>query len=175
VGGWNKNRISEACVIAFWRDEDSYQSFMENSHDYIFEKSRQRNTYDDISVSIYKNILDIQGTFPNIIDCLGKGKLLCVVECIVHPGKERHFEEMLKHVWKKEMSNCTGMLAGAFTKNKKEETRYLIASLWENHNVHEQYAENIVPSLRNQSQIRGDIIQIRGVAVDLEDSWLVVR
>lgn len=53
AGGWNTQRPTEACIVAFWASLDAYRNFMQNHHDPIYAQTRQQHTYRDISVRLY--------------------------------------------------------------------------------------------------------------------------
>ncbi|WP_430487930.1 YdbC family protein [Priestia flexa] len=52
LGGWNVEDETDTCIIALWKDEDSYQEFMKYTHDSIFYSSNQDQTYTALDVSI---------------------------------------------------------------------------------------------------------------------------
>jgi hypothetical protein len=53
LGGWDLEDNSCACILAFWKDQESYTYFMDNIHDEIFESNKQVKTYDSISISLF--------------------------------------------------------------------------------------------------------------------------
>ncbi|MFI8492440.1 YdbC family protein [Peribacillus butanolivorans] len=123
IGGWDKNNPFEAGIISFWRDDRSYQAFMEQQHDGIFEKSNQRNTYSNISVQIFEKMFNTSKT--DMTDFLSKGSLHRVADCFVETNKQLEFEHMQKEVWNKGMMASPGMFAGVFA--EKKNGRYLVA------------------------------------------------
>lgn len=60
IGGWSA--AGEACILACWENQKSYDIFMETIHDRIYLQTNQGKTYDDISVALYDAI-----TLPNNI------------------------------------------------------------------------------------------------------------
>ncbi|MFC0523391.1 YdbC family protein [Pontibacillus salicampi] len=59
IGGWSSQDKSQAGILTFWKDRDSYQFFMEHVHDKIFNQSGQGDTYDNITIEILENNWDI--------------------------------------------------------------------------------------------------------------------
>ena len=53
LGGWNEADSNEACTLSLWENEQAYAHFMKEVHDVIYEKSRQKGTYGQISVSVF--------------------------------------------------------------------------------------------------------------------------
>jgi heme-degrading monooxygenase HmoA len=79
IGGWNAAKPQEACILAFWENLDSYQSFMSNKHDEIFERSRQKGTYHKISADIVEVKQPIECNHMSMTEVLQKSKMLYVV------------------------------------------------------------------------------------------------
>ncbi|KON70938.1 hypothetical protein AKG34_20615 [Peribacillus butanolivorans] len=169
IGGWDKNNPFEAGIISFWRDDRSYQAFMEQQHDEIFEKSNQRNTYSNISVHIYEKMFNISTT--DMTDFLSKGSLLRVADCFVETNKQLEFKHMQKEVWNKGMKASPGMLAGVFA--EKKNGRYLVASLWENDRSHQWYVDNKLPALIQSSGVKDPAIRITGSLIKVNPKWIV--
>jgi heme-degrading monooxygenase HmoA len=67
LGGWNVKDPSEACILAFWENEERYKAFMEKHHDPIYETTNQRGTYDGIQVTACHSIADISGMHDHIL------------------------------------------------------------------------------------------------------------
>ncbi|MDI3092484.1 YdbC family protein [Priestia megaterium] len=51
LGGWNVEDKTDACILALWEDGTTYQEFMKHTHDSIFYKSKQDQTYTNLDVS----------------------------------------------------------------------------------------------------------------------------
>ncbi|MFD2444730.1 DUF4937 domain-containing protein [Bacillus sp. CGMCC 1.16607] len=173
AGGWNQNKETEACIVAFWKDYNSYKVFMNDYHDDIYERSKQRGTFDRITTSVYQSMFMINDNNPTKI--LSQAQILRVAECIVHREKQEHFTSMQEQVWNPEMSTSTGFLSGVFCKAEKADTEYFVSSFWESKEFHEQYIVNKLALLREKSQVSEDLIDIHGTIVDLNEAWLVVN
>lgn len=68
IGGWNKNKQTEAVILSFWKDKLSLDSFMNKTHDDIFYPSKQLHTYDDIIISYFESNNIDNNIFINKID-----------------------------------------------------------------------------------------------------------
>ncbi|MGG4266253.1 YdbC family protein [Peribacillus simplex] len=161
IGGWNKNEPLEAGILSVWKDHHSYQRFMQYQHDEIFVKSDQSSTYTNISVDIFEKIFNT----TDFTGFLGKGKLLQVTDCYVETNKQAHFEQMQKEVWKKGMMYSPGMMSGAF--GKKQNGRYLVASLWDNEHSYQQYMDK-------ESGVKDAPQRITGSLIELHPKWEVI-
>lgn len=54
MGGWNVHEPTEACIVSFWQDTDTYQHFMQNHHDAIFHKTGQAHSYRKITIEHFQ-------------------------------------------------------------------------------------------------------------------------
>lgn len=115
-----------------------------------------------IFLSIYSNIgsTDITAFF-------GKGKLLRVADCSVEKDKHARFEQVLKEVGSK------GMLSGAFG-SKRQNGRYLVASIWDSEYSHQRYADKELPALINESGVNVSTHRITGSLIELHPKWVVI-
>ncbi|MDO7485018.1 YdbC family protein [Peribacillus frigoritolerans] len=160
TGGWNRNEPHEAGILSVWKDIHCYQRFMKHQHDEIFGKSDQGSTYTNISVDIFESISNIGTT--DITAFFGKGKLLQVADCSVEKDKRTRFEQVLIEVGSK------GMLSGAF--GKRQNGRYLVASLWDNEDSHQRYADKELPALINESGVKDISVSL----IELHPKWAVI-
>lgn len=170
IGGWDLNIPSKAGIISFWRDQLSYQFFMEHKHDEIFKENEQKNTYERISVEIFNKKLNISDY--EITQFLRKAEILRIANCIVKEDKKDHFETMQKDVWNEGMSKYQEMLAGVFCENNQN--KYLVVSLWGSKDSHQKYVKNTLPSLVEKSKVKDDLVQIQGTVLKLDRNWSVI-
>jgi heme-degrading monooxygenase HmoA len=167
AGGWNIRNPQEACIIAFWRDLDAYESFMNDHHDEIFERSNQQHTYEKISVMLYEQILNIPGTHPDIVRSLGIGKFFRITECIIHEGQQDFFEKMQKEIWNKEIAESEGLLPGVVGKSLTHNSHYFVASVWKKEELYQQYVQF--------EQSQEIMTEMTGTIVELEELWTVMN
>ncbi|WP_350301204.1 YdbC family protein [Peribacillus frigoritolerans] len=165
IGGWNRYEPFEAGVLSVWKDLHAYQSFMQHPHDEIFAKSDQGSTYTNISVDIFESIFNIGTTDITAFFC--KGKLLRVADCFVEEDKHARFEQVLKEAGSK------GMLSGAFC-SKRQNGRYLVASIWDSKHLHQRYADKELPALINESGVNVSTHRITGSLIELHPKWVVI-
>ncbi len=164
IGGWNRNEPCEAGILSVWKDLLCYRHFMQHQHDEIFAKSDQGSTYTNISVDIFESISNIGTT--DITDFLNKGILLRVADCSVEKDKHARFEQVLKGVGNR------GMLSGAF--GKRQNGRYLAASLWDNEDSHQRYGDKELPALINESGVKDSTQRISVSLIELHPKWAVI-
>jgi heme-degrading monooxygenase HmoA len=172
IGGWDKHKLNEAGIIAFWKDNGSYQKFMEHRHDEIFENSRQKNTYKNISINFFEKMFNISST--NITEFLTNGSILRTAECWVYTNKQPQFEQMQKEVWNKSMADSPGMLAGVFCNGQKENEMYLVASLWDNNHSHQWYVNHRLPTLIRSTGVKDLSKSITGNIIEINAKWCVI-
>ncbi|WP_458354121.1 YdbC family protein [Peribacillus frigoritolerans] len=168
IGGWNRNEPNQAGILSVWKDLHCYESFMQHQHAEIFGKSDQGSTYKNISVDIFESISNIGTT--DITDFVDKVKLIRVAEYSVGNVKRARFEQVLKDAGNRGM--IPGMLSGAF--GKRQNGRYLAASLWENEDSHQRYADNEWPALINESGVKDSIQRISVSLIELHPMWAVI-
>ncbi|MEC0297698.1 YdbC family protein [Peribacillus frigoritolerans] len=167
-GGWNRKEPCEAGILSVWKDLHCHQRFMQHQHDEIFAKSDQGSTYTNISVDIFESISNIGTT--DITDFVEKGKLLRVAECSVENVKRARFEQVLRDAGNRGM--IPGMLSGAF--GKRQNGRYLAASLWDNEDSHQRYADKELPALINESGVKDSTQRISVSLIELQPKWAVI-
>lgn len=172
IGGWDKHNQCVAGIISFWKDNHSYKNFMENIHDEIFENSNQRNTYSKISTNIYEKLSNISSA--DMTNFLSKGEILRVADCLIVPGTETYFEKMQQEVWNKGMSESNGMLSGVFCKDKNDNERYLVASIWKDESLHQYYVKNKLPLLIKRSAVKEITKNISGNLIEINSKWTVI-
>lgn len=174
IGGWNRNNNNEACILAFWKGQNSLKCFMENIHDEIFGKSKQEKTYKSISVNYFNLKLNMHGSDIDLIERIITAKFLRIADCKVKPGKNNHFEEVQKSVWMPEMKEAKGILGGEFSISEKDSNRYLVSTMWDNESNHKNYVTNILPKLQKESDVKNDLEKITGKNILLENSWRII-
>lgn len=99
----------------------------------------------------------------DITDFVDKGKLLRAAECSVENVKRDRFEQVLKDVGNRGM--IPGILSGAF--GKRQNGRYLTASLWDNEDSHQRYADKELPALIKESGVKDSTQRISVSLIEL--------
>ncbi|MCP5061162.1 MAG: DUF4937 domain-containing protein, partial [Ignavibacteriae bacterium] len=174
IGGWDINNSNEACILAFWEDQNSLKYFMENIHDKIFNNSKQEKTYKSISVNYFNLKFIMHGSEIDLTKRIKNATFLRIADCKVKPNKLNHFEDVQKSVWIQGMKEAKGMLGGEFSLSGKDSTRYLVSTLWDDANNHKSYVTNILPNLKEKSDVRNDLEKITGKQIFLENSWRII-
>jgi heme-degrading monooxygenase HmoA len=174
VGGWDLKAKDEACILAMWQDESHYKQFMKLHHDKIVRHNHQMNTYESIDVSLLTPTYDMPGCRDSMMESLQEACALRIADCFVKPDREAHFAQMQKEVWIPNMCKAEGMLAGVFSKVEQDQSHYMVTSLWSSLESHNQYAEKLVPTLRECADVNEDLEMIAGRLVPLDRDWLVL-
>jgi heme-degrading monooxygenase HmoA len=170
-GGWNLHRPSEACIIAFWRNQNAYDQFMSSLHDTIFQANQQQHTYRSITVTVAEAAIEIPGSRD--IACALTGKWLRAADCKVDPKREQHFLKVQQTVWNPALKQSAGMLGAVAAKVNQPACRYQIFSFWEEEEAHQQYIKSI-PLLRQQAGTDRDTTNVIGYFVERNERWLVM-
>lgn len=173
LGGWNVKDPSEACILAFWENEEMYKEFMEKHHDPIYEKTNQRGTFDAIKVTACRSIADIPGLYDHILPSLPNAALLRLADQTLLAGHRDRFLAKQQDIWNPGMKQSGGMLAGVLGEALNDTNRVLVATLWDSEAAHPTYCDNTLPLLREKARIEENIEQISGRVVRLEPSWFV--
>ncbi|GAX89665.1 YdbC family protein [Effusibacillus lacus] len=109
IGGWDQRDKTDACILALWRDLESYRLFMDKEHDQIFHKNGQQQTYSSITVSLSEGLFNIPENVDSIQASLQKGKILKVADTIFNDDHEDHFirvqEEILEPEYEESLWN----------------------------------------------------------------------
>ncbi|WP_353751753.1 hypothetical protein [Peribacillus frigoritolerans] len=121
-----------------------------------------------ISFDIFESISNMGRT--DITDIVDKGKLLRVAECSVENVKQARFEQVLKDAGNRGM--IPGMLSGAF--GKRQNGRYMDASLCDNEDSHQRYADKELPALIKESGVKDSTQRISVSLIELHPKWAVI-
>ena len=175
VGGWNLRDPRQACILALWRDEAAYRTFMAEEHDRIYAKNEQRQTYSSIAVALFESVIDIPGSAPDMTAALGQGLVLRVFDCGVIPGREQSFLEAQREIWNPGMGTAPGQLGGLVSHlpPTAESHRHLVCSFWDRAATHDDYVATRADSLREQAQPERDVTEMRVSQILLDPAWTV--
>jgi len=175
AGGWDSKNKNKACIISFWKNKESLDFFMKNTHDIIFNKNEQVNTYSAITVSYFKSKLVMYGKTGLLTDAIKLAKFLRIADCEIKSKKIEHFEKVQKTIWFTGMKKSKGMLNGVFSQKSDNKCRYLVSSFWDGINNHKNYVKNKLPKYKVEADIKNDIIKMTGKQVLLVDSWKIIK
>jgi heme-degrading monooxygenase HmoA len=174
VGGWDVKTPGHACLVALWDSPEQYQTFMAGAHEAIVRKSAQAGTYDAIAVALFEALWEMPGQCGGLSRALALGTVLRVADCAVRDDRREHFLEVQRSVWTPGMAQAAGMFGGAFSRSRAADTRYLVATLWEDRETHARYVGECLPRLRAQAQVERDVERLDARLVQLEPSWRVL-
>ena len=75
VGGWD--RLSgQACILALWKDLQTYKAFMMQAHDAIQDQVQQQATYSAVDTALFEMIGDVPFAAAAFDKVLSKANLL---------------------------------------------------------------------------------------------------
>lgn len=135
-GGWDEKNSQEACILSLWKDQASFDFFMAEIHDTVTESNSQASTYSGISVDFFEPEMEMPGEFKNLVDAIGHGNFLRVVDCRVFQERVEHFRQAQKDIWIPGMSQSPGMLGGSFNSGHRDPQRFLVTTLWSSRESH---------------------------------------
>ena len=173
VGGWNEKDPLEAVIVGLWRDEPAYARFMLEAHDLVFENNGQKGSYDASSVSLWDRLFDIPGSvtaMPPAIDGAGFAR---IAYCVVRRDRVEHFIEVQQRIWNPGMAGAGGMLAGAFSRSREDQRRFLVCTLWRSAVDHRAYVDDVFPYLPRRAEFERDCESLTGYVVPLLPTWTV--
>lgn len=93
-----------------------------------------------------------------------------MAECSVENVKRDRFEQVLKDAGNR--GKIPGKLSGAF--GKRQNGRYLAASIWDSEYSHQRYADKELPALINESGVKGSTKRISVSLIELHPKWAVI-
>jgi len=126
---------NEVCIIAFWKNKESLQNFMNHLHDVIFLDNQQITTYADIQIKYFNSLLNMDGTSKNIGEAIQKSNFIRIADYLVNENKIHHFEEAQKSIWIPSMKKTKGMLGGKFSINEQNKNNYLVSTFWDSKKI----------------------------------------
>lgn len=121
-----------------------------------------------ISFDIFESISNMGRT--DITDIVDKGKLLRVAECSVENVKQARFEQVPKDAGNRGM--IPGMLSGEF--GKRQNGRYMDASLCDNEDSHQRYADKELPALIKEAGVKDSTQRISVSLIELHPKWMFI-
>jgi hypothetical protein len=98
LGGWNIDQPTEAFVLGLWDNEETYQDFMKHTHDSIFYKSSQEDTYHHLDVEISKQPQPIGGRYNFFRSSAFESRYLMVTTCKLHKNEPLVIEEIIEQL-----------------------------------------------------------------------------
>lgn len=173
IGGWRADDSDEAVIIGLWRDKASYEAFMSDVHDRLFERTGQKGSYSSSEVSLWDCLLDMPGVEPALPEAIGGGALIRIALGEVLPDRHDHFQQVQRDIWVPGMNGAPGMLAGVFSRSLQDDSKYLVCTLWESAGAHAAYRADTLPALRERAAVEGDCRSLEGFIVPVEPSWRV--
>ena len=73
------------------------------------------------------------------------------------------------------MKSTKGMLGGHFSKAVDDPSRYLVSTIWDSIENHNNYTKQKLPIFKLKSDVKNDINKIIGRQIVLVDSWNIVN
>ena len=173
VGGWSKEEPGRAVIVGFWRDQGSYDGFMRDVHDSIFDANGQRGSYTSGSVTLWEELCEMPGARETLTESLQAASLIRTIRCCVRQDRVEHFQRIQRDVCRSNMRRSEGMLGGIFARGCHAPNRFLVCTFWRTEELYDRYRTEILPGLRAQAQPDGDCESMLGLTVRLESSWTV--
>ena len=170
TGGWDSINENLACIISFWESKNHLENFMKDIHDKIFDKNKQANTYNSITVQYFNSLLDTKSNTQSLKNTIQNSKLLKTADCYVKVDKEEYYEKIQKEIWLPKMKKTKGVLEGIFSKSPSNTSHYFISTFWDNPENHTIYNKLVKHKLKKNNNIK----KITGKHISLVDSWKII-
>jgi quinol monooxygenase YgiN len=170
IGGWCE---SQAIALALWQDRQSVDSFMQQHHDAIYDKSGQGDTYLDCKVAYLDKVMTIPSVTGQTPCIDGQTEFIRIVDCEVLPHRHEHFLDVQQTLWNPGMAAVKGMLGGYCWQYQNNPSRFVITTFWQNKTAHDGYLKDSFPALKSAAKVNDDINAMTGYLIDVVPQWLV--
>ncbi|MYM60036.1 DUF4937 domain-containing protein [Vibrio sp. OCN044] len=167
-GGWTNDE--EAIVLGSWKSDEDIVRFMDSIHDSIFETSRQSETMSHCQVQYFENVINIPSLSSKVASM--QGCILRIAQCEEVQDVDKFMLDQTR-VWNPEMQKAEGMLGGFVARSLTQSNHFLVITRWASILHHENYRENIFPSLSRQIAPETYINKLSGYVVHEIDAWNV--
>jgi len=155
TGGWDLNNKNEACIISFWENKESLDNFMKNTHDTIFNNTKQVKTYSSIEVEYFDSLNDISDNYELLKEGIYGAKFLNIKTLKASKDAFESFK-------KTKINNSTIILGKEHIKSGSNNFEYLISTFCNNFES-------------NNSHLQPNINQFLERLILLVDSWKIVN
>ncbi len=171
VGGWLDGDADKAVILGCWQDVGSYDRFMSEVHDSVFDVNGQKGTYSSGHVDRWQMVLPMPGERGSLSESIEDAGLIRIAHCRVKPSRFDHFIEVQQSIWNPGMASSGGMLAGAFNRHLEDETQFLVCTLWRSEADHRHYCSVNFPDLHRRAEVGQDCDDVFGMIVHIENAW----
>ncbi|PAD35773.1 YdbC family protein [Terribacillus saccharophilus] len=173
IGGWDIKEIDKAHIVSVWKDDSSYEEFMNNQHDKIYTKRNQSDSILSIEVETYNIYLSFLDQLRNITEFLTDSPFIRIVKSKIKPSCTESYIEKQKNLWIPEMATTQKMDSCLFGESNRHKNSYITLTGWVSYKDHDWYQQNILPVLLEAADIISDIEQIEGWNFLVEEDWVV--
>ncbi|MFQ3543107.1 YdbC family protein [Halobacillus rhizosphaerae] len=174
LGGWSLSDPFTANIFAFWEEEASYESFMNEAHDRIYHNSGQENTYFSIDTELFQVEQDLLKGMSGLRSLIQKARYIRTAFTQVKENRINHFLDMQRNVWNPGMKRAEGMIGGVVCRSQRDFQSFLIFTGWENHLYHQMYRLHLFPHLKHKAAPQQDVNHLSGESFPVEEGWRVV-
>ena len=152
--GCNLNNKNEACIVSFWDNKESLDYFMINTHDTIFNNTKQVETYSSIEVKYFDSLNDKSDNYELIKEGINKAKYIDIKTLKSNKDEFENFK-------KTKINNSTIILGKELIKSGSNNFEYLISTFCNNFES-------------NNSHLQPNINQILERQILLVDRWRII-
>lgn len=174
TGGWDQRpgKPNDAVILGFWRTTPSYDQFMREHHDPLYDASGQRGTYEWSHVSKWERRLAMPGASKDISQAVADAGFIRLAHGRVKPARGKHFMDVQERIWNPGMA-AARVLAGVFCRRVDAHDEFLVCTLWRSQQDHQAYKQKHFPALREQADVDRDCVSVGGVLVCVDPAWRV--
>ncbi|SNZ15567.1 protein of unknown function [Terribacillus aidingensis] len=141
IGGWDTKDKHIAHLISLWKDTESYQYFMHNVHDEIYENSPQAPFIQNIEVETYAISIPLPDAYEETADYLAKSSCIRMERSQFNKLQRGDFTQM-RIPWMLSAGKVGKVLFG---ESYKEESIFLTVTGWDSLEDEEWYQANKFP------------------------------
>lgn len=150
VGGWVDGEadtaIATACIVAFWRDLESYHDFHRHAGHELLESPGQRSLHLDVEVHLLQPRLGLEGSHRELDEAVPLARWLRLLDSRATVENLDDLLERQRRIWAPGLPVLQGLLSGAFATGLDNEIA-LAATFWQDRQSVDLYHEHIYPRL----------------------------
>jgi hypothetical protein len=168
IGGWDTKDKQIAHLISLWKDVESYQYFMHNVHDKIYESSSQAPSIQNIEVETFVITIPLPGDLEDSADYLTNSSCIRMERSQINKLHREVFIQM-RIPWRLSAGKVGKVLVG---ESYKQENVFLTVTGWDRPENEECYQVNKFPG-SFKTDVDVDAEQTRRFRFVAEKDWVV--
>ena len=172
IGGWDGETSSLALILAIWESVEFYRSFHQLRHDQLVAMVDHADLIREIETSFFQCLFTLPDNYSPFSGLFQSGYLQLEL-CETNSDQWEAFVNAQVNLWNPAFHDPNGMRSRIISKNLANENSFLVVSIWESKNHHDEYWAN-APESREAANLRTAIKPVQNYRIKLIDDWTVV-